>query len=533
MQRRITVLLMTSKCWVGFNLAPPIGLYRLKNYLEKNELKCDILDFDIDSEQSYLQRVSEGDYDVIGMSVTHLNMKDDLDTLLRFRDAARRSAKKCIFIAGGHEATLNYKQWLESGMVDIIFLGFAEDALSAFCVKLSFNETNGNHLEIAHEIAGVVFYKSDGKLVYKSSPRLTSEKFRQLSFNNIKSAIPYDKYWQKVRDDKIDGFNHTEFIVETVRLYTSSHCPRKCGFCSSQSFLPESQKSVAPILMLSAEDVYELVLYHIDKYGARGFLFSDDDFPVGNREGIVRILNFSKLIVNAKNSGRIPKEVKFFCQSRIADFLDQKNVRWNVIEAMKNAGFDNTGLGIETFSDKLLKSPFINKIGVTTNDYRIVLDALLEKGIIPIIFLIVGIPDGTVEEQIETMYVAMEYIRKGADVSVLARLRANPGSPVYSLGGYDISTTTWKNPYTGTEIVINDYFIPKNEELSRIVGMIQETTESVINNIKIQRGRDKNIVPKSLVGIATFIATAKLLHRDAAANDFTRTINDILDEKTH
>ncbi|OGW74190.1 MAG: hypothetical protein A2484_07610 [Nitrospirae bacterium RIFOXYC2_FULL_44_7] len=63
--------------------------------------------------------------------------------------------------------------------------------------------------------------------------------------------------------------------------------------------------------------------------------------------------------------------------------------------------------------------------------------------------------------------------------------------------------------------------------------MIQETTESVINNIKIQRGWDKNIVPKSLVGIATFIATAKLLHRDAAANDFTRTINDILDEKIH
>ena len=28
-----------------------------------------------------------------------------------------------------------------------------------------------------------------------------------------------------------------KFFVETIRLYTSSHCPWKCGFCSAHSFL--------------------------------------------------------------------------------------------------------------------------------------------------------------------------------------------------------------------------------------------------------------------------------------------------------
>lgn len=525
MDNTVSVLLMTSKSGGGFNLSPPMGLYRLKNYLEKHNVKCEILDFDIDSEQEYLKKITGACYDVVGMSVSHINMLEDLNMLLNFHRAAEKSAKKPVFIAGGQEATLNYKQWLSSGLIDIIFLGFAEDALLAFCLALASQGKQVSVADVAGSLDGVVFPGSGGTYVYNAIPPLTSEGFRQMSFINILDAvIPYTKYWKKVNEERIDGVNHTEFILETVRLYTTSHCPRRCGFCSSQAFLPASHNVTTPILMLSAEDVFELVLMHVDRYGARGFLFSDDDFLVGNKPGIERTHKFCRLIIDAKGSGRIPQGIKFFCQSRVADYIEGGKVRLDLLDIMKEAGFDNTGLGIESFSQRLLNSPSINKVGVTVDDYKMVLDALLDKKIIPIIFIIIGVPESTVDELVETMYVAVDYIRKGADVSVTPRLRANPGSPLCNSQGYELSFKYWQSPQNENVLEIQDYFVPENKIIAGIIDKVHIFAEREIDLIKEKKMCNRTIVPKLLIGMATFIATAKLINRQDVADDFSETL---------
>lgn len=533
MVNNIKLLLMTSKSWGGYNISPPIGLYRLKNHLGEHGIECDILDYDIDEEPLYLQRVAEGHYDVVGMSVSHINMEEDLNTLLKFRDAGRRSGKKVAFIAGGQEATLNHKQWLESGVVEIVFLGFAEEGLKNFCAGLS-GGICANPLDIACKIDGVALIDANGKLIYNPSRPLDTEEFRRLSFSNvIKSDINYQKYWDKLRSKIVNGFSHTKFIIETVRLYTTSHCPRKCGFCSSQSFLPSSQKSVAPIMMISAEDVYDLVLYHINKYGARCFLFSDDDFPVGNQEGIQRLFKFCNLVIDAKKSGRLSHEIIFHCQSRVADYLDhEKQVRWDLIDLMKRAGFESTGLGIETFSPRLLRSPFISKAGVTPVDYKRVLDALLEKKIIPIIFIIIGIPDGTADEMVETMNAAIGYILKGADISVNPRMRVNPGSPISLQRGYEVSSKSWQNPENGKTVTIEEYFIPNDPLLANAADKINRATEEELNNIRQRFGLDNSIIPKSLIGLIRFATIARLINRYDAADEYNDIISKYNTPKT-
>ena len=56
----------------------------------------------------------------------------------------------------------------------------------------------------------------------------------------------------------------------------------------------------------------------------------------------------------------MPREVKLFCQARVADFVNRRQqgkvVREDLIRLMKNAGFHNIGLGVETFSERLLRS---------------------------------------------------------------------------------------------------------------------------------------------------------------------------------
>ena len=88
------------------------------------------------------------------------------------------------------------------------------------------------------------------------------EEFVQLNYHEIKDLyIPYKDYWDYTRNEGATSLNlkkdeekvkvveadpHNDlpvdkdtqkFFVETIRLYTSSHCPWKCGFCSSHSFL--------------------------------------------------------------------------------------------------------------------------------------------------------------------------------------------------------------------------------------------------------------------------------------------------------
>jgi len=526
MTHQSSVLLMTSKSWQWMNAAPAIGLYRLKTCLNRVGMICDILDFDIDNETDYEQKVTKGLYDVIGMSLTHVNLEEDLNTLFKFRQIAASSGKKVIFVAGGQEATLNYKNMLSTGMLDVVFLGFAEDSLVDFMLKYE-NGTYPNAASIAQQLDGVAFRDNNGACYYRPAKQLTAERFRTLSYENvISSHIPYQRYWSKVRENLVSGASHATFIVETARLYTSSHCPRKCGFCSSQAFLPSSQKNHSPPLMLSAGEVISLIKHDIQSYGAKGFLLSDDDFPIGTKQGISRVITFCEHVINAKKFGEIPHDTQFFCQARIADFLMNHQVRLDLIDAMSKAGFDNIGLGVETFCERLLHVPSINKVGISVNDCRNVLDALLENKITPIIYIILGIPESSPAELLESIQQAVEYIRKGADVRVNQRMNVYPGSPSERKGAIDIVKKSWRCPQDHKQIEIEEYFVPMDQTVARVIDNVTEKGKSELNIIKSNRGWSKDYIPKCGIGLAYFIAVAKLLDR----HDLVEAITKVFDE---
>jgi radical SAM superfamily enzyme YgiQ (UPF0313 family) len=522
----IRILLTTSKSWAGFNVSPPMGLYRLKYVLENNGFDCDIFDFDVDSENDLHDLVKSGCYDLIGMSVTHVNMQDDLDALLTLKILPKR---KTVIAVGGQSASMNYRQWLESGVVDICFLGFAETNLVKFCQILA-RWGIGYFRKIAGRVKGVAFVDCDGRICRIPSERLTQEEFVMLSFENAKKMImPYPRYWNVMAAKKNNQFNNAAFTIKTSRLYTSSHCSRQCGFCSSQSFIPSSQDSASPIFMLSAEEVFELVCDSIDKYGTQAFLFSDDNFLVGTAKGILRLEQFCEMVSDAKMGGKLPYEISFFCQSRVADFI-RRDKRMHVLASgliakMKKAGFRNIGLGIETFSPRLLKVGSINKIGVTTDDCHDVIEGLLKAGIVPQLFIILGIPESTTDELVHTMRIAVNYIVRGADIAVISKMRAYPGAPVVESGQYQLAYKQWTNNL-GKVISIADHVIPNDQRIDAILPKVDELTEVVIDEIRKEHQLPKDaIISKSLVGISSFIATARLINRRDIEMEFKKVVD--------
>lgn len=533
-------LLVTSKSQAGYNLAAPLGLYQLRHFVRGHGFECDLLDRDLYEPDEALARIEAGDYAVVGMSVAHDVMAEDLEMLWRFRAAAEAGGQDVLFVGGGQEAAMNSRQWLQLAL-DLIFLGFAERPFTAFLERLAAQRaTDGGAPSVAEltlGLQGVSYLDADGGEVRVPAEVLTPELFHELFYDQIRTIdVPFQDYWDVLREKSADTtLGASQFIIENVRIYTSSHCPRQCGFCSSQSFLPESQGTNAKITMLSAEQVMDLVRMYVDRYGARGFLFSDDDFPVGNRMGLDRFRRLLELIVEDKRTGRIPHEVHFACQARILDFVErnidgQRRPYRDLFRLMAKAGFRSIGLGVETFVERLYKAPSVNKGGLTLATCRMVLDAMLEEGVTPQINQILGIPEYTADELAFTMQVAVEFMIKGCDVAVSRHLLALPGAPIYGTGLYDLVSDDWTHPLTGETAKIASFFPPNDPKVRHVLDHLWDAEGAERERIAEQRGWEGKIFHKRVIGLTSMLAAARLLGRDDLVDQFGRVLDGVLNK---
>ena len=369
MDNKIRVLLYTGlrDNVIFYNVcSPPLGLYRIKNYLERRGIDCDIHDLSLSDGdfKDTLEKISAGRYDVIGLSVDVDKQSEYFNIFLDIRSRLEKSGKKSMIVAGGQGGTHSYKSFIQKGKVDAVLLGFAEKCFYDLC--LSFSKNKEKHVSVyAKNISGVAFpANTDHTAVVKNSSKpLTEEEFVQLNYHEIKDLyIPYKNYWaythregaaslnfKKDDDTQVDvvvddphcdlpvNKDTQKFFVETIRLYTSSHCPWKCGFCSSHSFLRMSNATVAqeekipekpkdgglvpmnslttcgsqphPVYRISPEQIYDLIVRHCDKYDPRVILFNDDAFWDSSNPGFKHIMDLCDLIIKGKNKGQIKKNV--------------------------------------------------------------------------------------------------------------------------------------------------------------------------------------------------------------------------------
>ena len=534
------MLLVSGKAstgFTGFNIAPPLGLYQLKHYISQHGFHCELFDREINTADSYLSRAEAGEFDVFGFSVTRNNIEDDLNIMNKFLQASKNSGKKAMLIAGGQEATLSYKQWLECG-VDLIFIGFAEKALLQFCRNLEalgpteFKRALGVS-SLVDDIDGVAYKDDCDNMVYAPAKPFDQTEFRELFHDNIMSIdIPYHDYWKRMRREVAAvSAGAADFIIENVRIYTTSHCPRGCGFCNQQAFLPESFKRKIPITMLSAEDIIDIVITFHQRYGCTSVLFSDDDFPVGTRAGLGRLISFCNDVIERKKVGQLPPNFRFSCQARIIDFINKENGRQPNIELMKlmlRAGFMSLGLGVETFSDRIIKSPSINKIGVTVEDCRKVIQAMLDVGLVPQMNLIIGIPEYTPSELINTIETAVNFLYNGCDLALTDVLMAVPQAPIASKGLYEIQTRVINNPINGRDVILNNYYKPFNPTIAYVSMNLRDVSAASLEKIKNKYGWSGKLVHKRIIGLNSLFCVAQMVGNDELANQIEVLMQSII-----
>ena len=212
-----------------------------------------------------------------------------------------------------------------------------------------------------------------------------------------------------------------------------------------------------------------------------------------------------------------------------------------LIIKLKEAGFYHFGTGVETFSDKLLKTQSINKKAISEADQHMVIQALLKHGFSPSVNLILFIPESTIDDIMNTMKTATEYMLKGIQIAVTPLLRPNAGSGIWELITKGLTPikakyAEWINPETNEIFKYPLYCIPLNEQLANFIEQFDIREYEDMENIS--RGEQERItsiakwkskvVPRPVTALSVFITLSRYLERYDMVEYFEKAVFEIL-----
>ena len=250
--------------------------------------------------------------------------------------------------------------------------------------------------------------------------------------------------------------NKSSYTSEDMGLImTGRGCPFACTFCSSAGVW----KRVARFR--TVENVLGEIQQIKVKYRTIQFSFKDDTFTV-NRE---RVLEFCRAVKN-KNL-----KIDWECNAR-ANLIDEQMLR-----EMKSAGCNSIKIGIESGSDRVLKT--VMKKGITVAQIKHAAKLLRKVGIHWTGYFLMGIPTETEQEVLQTLTL-MRKIKP--DFASLSVFESYPGTELYDMGiskGYMTDARTLADYYS-----ISPKYYAMKDTHKRIDTMDEDKYKSLEKHMK-------------------------------------------------
>ena len=152
-----------------------------------------------------------------------------------------------------------------------------------------------------------------------------------------------------------------------------------------------------PVISASEDTLIHNIKRIIDSHPrVRTIYLTDDDFCINKRS----VIKFCQKIVEEKTKNTIPKKMSFMAFCRASDANEE------MFEWMSKAGFRRLNIGIESFSDKVLKE--MNK-RCTKEENHFSLKIAKKIGIRAFLNIIATTPDSTLEDVEKTVDGALKY----------------------------------------------------------------------------------------------------------------------------
>jgi radical SAM superfamily enzyme YgiQ (UPF0313 family) len=297
---------------------------------------------------------------------------------------ARQVDPKIPLVWGGPHPTEVPESVIKEDMVDFVVTGEGEMTAKELFARLA---DGGSQFD---DIAGL-WHKTHGVPV-QNGPRAFLPNLDELPFPDHKAML------------NLHGYSRALMADMAGDIVASRGCPHECTFCSVMNVWGRSVRWRSP------ENVVQEMAQTKRDFGTIEFHFWDDTFTI-HRPRTVSILR--ALIDNKVN-------VTWTCLTR-ADRLDPE-----LIDLMKEAGCYQVFLGLESGSDRQLE---LMKKKITTADGRKAAKLLNEKKMFWSALMIVGLPEETEEEIMQTWAYLREIQPSEIVFSVYAPF---PGTELYA-----------------------------------------------------------------------------------------------------
>lgn len=359
----------------------PISVGMLAGYLLSKKRKVKIIDELVDplddSLTSIRKLIAQNDIEkpyIFGLSCLTIN----INRAFKIAGRIRQIYPDSVIIFGGIHPTVLPEESLNKGNADIVVRGEAEETLLLLYDAIK----NGTGFS---GVPGISF--KEGQKIRHNPEKVLSDNLDEISF------FPFEL------------FDTAKYNLGF--MITSRGCPYNCIFCSQRSISGKKCR------FRSTESVIKEIDMLTRKYRQRSISFLDDNFLISKDR--VKML-CGMIIKNGLN-----KNVTYNCQAR-ADNVDRE-----ILSYMKEAGFISMGLGIETGSEKLMKT--INKGETVARNIETV-KLIQRSGLTTSGFFIFGLPSETREERLLTYLLAKQLKLKYAKFNNIVPY---PGTKLYEL----------------------------------------------------------------------------------------------------
>ena len=414
--------------------------------------------------------IAKGKYNVIGINS---NFTPQTRMALEVAQAAKDVSPEILVVAGGINARNLYGRFLKDGLVDIICTTEGEkifvDLVLTWSMGLPFSLVDG------------VIYKKDGQ--YISQPAKPESYFTALD----KLPMPQ---WQKLPFDKYEKIAspHGALVTGSERyapLMTSRGCPFKCAYChiSTEKSSPED---IGNLRLKSVDRVMEEI--RILKFLGVKKIFIEDDSLLAKKARVKQI--FEKLL----NAGLKIADVNGvnLVHFAIGGKGNKLEIDRDYLQLLKSAGFDQIVFPVESASQRILDKYATGKLDHGKQDVVELTRIAREVGITCPINMMIGFPDETEEEMLQSVELGKKLVDAGADYCTFFIPIPFPGSQLYNIAirdGYldkdfDPDFMNWKTAIMKNTIVSPQRIIEIRDWAWRAVN----TNEHVERRLKESAG---------------------------------------------
>ena len=346
------------------------------------------------SDELILQKLREFQPDVVGVSSLFSSQVSQAYAVAR---TVKKYNKETIVVFGGIHASDKPEEVLnEEKCVDFVMRGEGDYTWSIFLESLFIKKE-------LKDVPGLV--QRDNK-EFKKNPMAPLIHDMDALAIPAWDLVPMEKYFEI-------AMYHNPYVKSgrVGCIMTSRGCPDKCYFCSSTVFFGHKFRQMSP------ERVGEMVDYLVDKFKIKELQIEDDNFAVNP----VRVLKICERIKHHNLRITMPNAMR-------ADTPINRKKRGEMFKAMKEAGWDQIGLGVECGDPEFLN----DTIGKRLNLEEVIAtcDLAHEAGLLVHTNFMMGFPFETKKTRDRTIDFAMRLDSDSYSVSLATPL---PGTKMWDI----------------------------------------------------------------------------------------------------